>query len=254
MRVILRARDDAWFYYIVNKNAVRLPAQPLPYANTAVRRSMMDRFHRDSSLDRATHLREAQRRRAGYLADLKKRDQDQQRGRLYSANANNIDRAENAIEHTDAALLDILEASACVQQQHREVYDGSSRAPATGSQNSPRFSRPQSRPLHPTRPSTTPATAAASGRAKSPPRLVGGSCSKENRQAATDRAVRVYSAGVGTANGGRRRRSPVTPLPAWDDRSPSPSSADQQRRRLSPREHGRRPVHDAGVGKAEKVR
>lgn len=215
---------------------------------------MMDRFHRDSSLDRATHLRDTQRRRAGYLADLKRRDEEQQRGRRYSAN-NSIDHAENVSEQSDASLLDILEASAGVQQQHREIYDGSSRAPPTGSQSSPRFSRPQSRPLYPTRPSTTPATATATpGRAKSPSRLGGESCPKENRQAATERAVRVYSAGVGIANGGHRHRSPVKSLPAWDDRSPSPSSAEQQRRRLSPREHGRRPVDDAGVGKAGKVR
>lgn len=210
----------------------------------------MDRFHRDSSLDRAMHLREAQRRRAGYLADLKKRDQHQQRGRRYSTN---VDSADNASDHSDASLLDIVEVSAGVNQ-HREVFDGSSRAAATGSQSTPKFSGPQMRSPHPTRPSTTPAT----GRAKSPSRLGGGSCPKENRQAATERAVRVYSAGAGIANGGRRHRSPVTPLPAWDDRSPSPSAAEQQRRRLSPREHGRHPVpwplDDAGVGKAGKVR
>lgn len=209
---------------------------------------MMDRFHRDSSLDRATRLKEAQRRRAGYLANLKKRDEERQRGRHYSANKS-IDLAENASEQSDASLLDILEASTGGQEQHREIYDGLSRAPTTGSQSSPRFSHPQSRALYPTRPSTTPATAtAAAGRAKSPSRLGGGSCSKENRQAATERAVRVYSAGAGIANGGgRRHRSPVKPLPAWDDRSPSPSSAEQQRRRLSPREHDGRPVDDAGI-------
>lgn len=210
---------------------------------------MMDRFHRDSSLDRATHLREAQCRRAGYLGDLKKRDQDQQRGRRHFTG---IDHADNASEHSHASLLDILEASAGVQQQHRKIYDGSSRAPATGSQSNPRFSRPQPRPLYPTRPSTTPATAAA-GRAKSPSRLGGGPCSKENRQAATERAVRVYSAGARIANGALRHRSPVAPLPAWDDRSPSPSAAEQQRRRLSPREHGRRSKGDAGVEKEGKV-
>lgn len=228
---------------------------PPPLHETALPRSMMERFHRDSSLDRATHLREVQRRRAGYLSDLKKRDQDQQRGRRHPTNTNN-NRAENASEHSDASLLGILEASAGVEQ-HREIYDGSSRAAASGSQSSPRFSRPQSRPPYPTRPSTTPATAAA-GRAKSPSRLGdgGGACpkEKENRQAATERAVRVYSAGAGIANGGRRHRSPVTPMPAWDDRSPSPSAAEQQRRRMSPREHGRRPLDDAGVGKAGKVR
>lgn len=213
----------------------------------------MDRFHRDSSLDRATRLREAQRRRAGYLADLKKRDQDQQRGRRYSASAN-IDRAENADEHSDASLLDILEASAGAQQQHREIYEGPSKPPATGSHSSPKFGRPQSRALYPTRPSTTPATT-ATGRAKSPSRLGSGPSSKENRQAATERAVRVYSAGPRIANGGRGHRSPVTSSPpCWDDRSPSPSSVDQQRRRLSPREHGRRPVEDASIGKAGKVR
>lgn len=236
-----------------NESARCCSTRPIP---KHWKRSVADRFHRDSSLDRATHLREAQRRRAGYLADLKKRDQEQQRGRRYVYRTN-VDGVDNASEHSDASLLGLGDAAAGAKQQHREIYAGSSQAAAAEPQRSPRFNDSQTRPPCPTRPSTTPGTA-ATGRAKSPSRLGGGSCPKENRQAATARAVRVYSAGAGVPNGGHRRRSPVTSLPAWDDRSPSPSVAEQQRRRLSPREHGRHPVpwssDDVGVGKAGKVR
>lgn len=260
-----------------------------PSTNTALLlylpyRSIMDRFHRDSSLDRATRLKEAKCRRAGYLADLKKRDQDLQRGRhhLYDKLYHH-DRGD-ANERPDALLQDIVEASSAgVSQGHREVYDGLSRrdgakqgtggtraatagscsASPRGSHSSPRFHRAPTRTIVPTRPSTTPA-AAATGRLKSPARPCGdGSPPKENRQAANDRAVRVYSAGASASD--RKARQPACfgsdrvsrSPPRWDDRIPSPSAAEQHRRRLSPRENGRHPLpwplDDAGVRGAGQV-
>ncbi len=230
-----------------------MPAGSLPRSIPLRGRAIKGRFFRDSSLDRATRLKEAQERRARYLADLEKRDQDQQRGRRHYRDF--VERADGAHERLGKALLDVAEASA-ISQDHREVYDRSSRAPAAAA------GRRQSSgsPLHrrspfPVRPSTTPATAPVSGRSKSPARLGSGPCPKENRQAATDRAFRVYSAGAGSANGRHRPRSPS---PAWDDSSPPPSATEQQRRRLSPRENGRRPLpwplDDRGVGGAGQVR
>lgn len=229
----------------------------------------MDRFHRDSSLDRATRLKEAQRRRAGYLADLKKRDRDQQRGRrhLYD-NMYNHDHRDDANERPDALFQDIVEASSAgVTQEHREIYHGLSRADAatqgTGgtrtatagsgspsprsSHNSPRSDRSPMRTRFPTRPATTPAAAATRRVKSSPARLCrDGSPPKDNRQAANDRAVQVYSASAGDRRtrqsacfgGDRVSRSP----PPWDNRMPSPSAAEQHRRRLSPRENGRQPM------------
>ena len=226
-------------------------------------RAMKDRFFRDSSLDRATRLKEAQERRARYLADLKKRDQDQQRGRRHYRDL--IEHADYANERPGALLLDAAEASA-ISQEHREVYERSSRAPAAGTAAG--AGQLQRRSQFPVRPSTTPA-AAALGKSKSPVRLGSGPSPKENRQAATDRAVRVYSAGAGVTNGRHRHRSPTDgdtrggdgvfrPSPAWDDSSPPPSTTEQQRRRLSPRENGRRPLpwplDDGGVGGTGQVR
>lgn len=237
----------------------------LPQSVSLRGRAMKDRFFRDSSLDRATRLKEAQERRARYLADLEKRDQDQQRGHRHFRDF--VERAGDAYERLGAPMRDVAEASA-INQDHREVYDRSSRAPAPASGRRQSSGSPlRRRSPFPVRPSTTPAAAApppVSGRSKSPARLGSGQSPKENRQAATDRAVRVYSAGAGAANGRHRHRSPgggdgvFRPMPAWDDSSPPPSATEQQRRRLSPRENGRRPLPwplDArGVGGAGQVR
>ncbi|CAM9369128.1 unnamed protein product, partial [Scytosiphon promiscuus] len=233
-------------------------------------RSIMGRFRRDSSLDRATHLKEARDRRSGYLADLEKRDQDRERGGdRYSGE----DRSSNYEERSTIVLLKDSVGSSAVgnhQRQQRKLYDEPLRAaPAAahgtsntgvihpggptsgspsrgGSQSSPMFHRPSTRSPRPKRPSTTPA------RAKSPPRLGGnGSPPKENRQSATERAARIYRAGAGSVGSLRRPTSPARsgtdgsvfkPQPPWSNRIPPKSPAERSPRRLSPREHGRHPL------------
>lgn len=194
----------------------------------------MGRFHRDGSLDRATRLKEAQERRIGYLADLKKRDQQQARGSRHHVNSECL---ENIWLDRGEIHDQGVASAACYMMGTAETAAGSPFP--YGSHSSPRFQHPSRRPPIPNRPSTTPAVSPK--RAVSPARLRG-LPQRENRQAANERAVRVYSAG---ARAGRSSHPTVCGgvcrSPPWDDRT-LPTNADPPRRCLSPRENGRHPL------------
>ncbi|CAM9503547.1 unnamed protein product, partial [Ectocarpus sp. 13 AM-2016] len=213
-------------------------------------RSMMGRFHRDGSLDRATRLKEAQDRRIGYLADLKKRDQQQERGNRHRVNSERLE--NNWLDRGE--IHDQGVASAAGNMVGKAETAAGSPFPH-GSHSSPRFQHASRRSSIPNRPSTTPAVSPT--RAVSPARLRG-LPQKENRQAANERAVRVYSAGARSCpSGGRNPHPPVVcRSPPWDDRT-LPTTADPHRRRLSPRENGRYPLpwplDDIGVGRKRQV-
>ncbi|CBJ30833.1 hypothetical protein Esi_0217_0008 [Ectocarpus siliculosus] len=208
-------------------------------------RSMMGRFHRDGSLDRATRLKEAQDRRIGYLAALKKRDQQQERGSRHHVNSERLE--NNWLDRGE--IHDQGVASAAGNMVGIAEMAAGSPFPR-GSHSSPRFQHTSKRLPIPNRPSTTPAVSPTG--AVSPARIRG-LPQRENRQAANERAVRVYSAGARAGpNGGRNPHPPVVcRSPPWDDRT-LPTTADPQRRRLSPRENGRHPLpwplDDIGVG------
>lgn len=210
----------------------------------------MGRFHRDGSLDRATRLKEAQDRRIGYLVDLKKRDQQQERGSRHHVNSERLE--NNWLDRGE--IHDQGVASAAGNMVGKAETAAGSPFPH-GSHSSPRFQHASRRSPIPNRPSTTPAVSPT--RAVSPARLRG-LPQKENRQAANERAVRVYSAGARSCpSGGRNPHPPVVcRSPPWDDRT-LPTTADPHRRRLSPRENGRYPLpwplDDIGFGGRRQV-
>ncbi|CAN0399280.1 unnamed protein product, partial [Ectocarpus sp. 12 AP-2014] len=213
-------------------------------------RSMMGRFRRDGSLDRATRLKEAQDRRIGYLAVLKKRDQQQERGSRRHVNSERL--KNNWLDRGE--IHDQGVASAAGNMVGKAETAAGSPFPH-GSHSSPRFHHASRRSPIPNRPSTTPAVSPT--RAVSPARLRG-LPQKENRQAANERAVRVYSAGARSCpSGGRNPHPPVVcRSPPWDDRT-LPTTADPHWRRLSPRQNGRYPLpwplDDIGVGGRRQV-
>lgn len=156
-------------------------------------RSIAGRFQQDSSLGRATRAKEAQYHRAAHLADLDERDRRQRQQHQQRGDRN-------------ASSCPGLTLTVTIQDVERRTH-GRSRPPATTSaslvvpptsisRSSLRLSRPISGLKRP--PSATTTAATESMRKPASPR-------KENRQTATERAVRVYSHIPGVASSGSCR-------------------------------------------------
>lgn len=147
---------------------------------------MAGRFHQDTSLDRATRLKEAQRRRAALLAELEERDK-------LRAGTNE----ENAGSGPCSNLP--LEPQGVAVEKHVLSPTDTNQAVADASPTSPRVWNPRFRQ----RPDI--ASGVAGALFPGSPKRPRGAPPKENRQAANERAVDVYSAG---GIGSPRRWSP----------------------------------------------
>lgn len=188
-------------------------------------RSIAGRFQQDSSLGRATRAKGAQGRRAAHLADLDERDRRQRRQRGDS-NASSCPGLTVNVTTEDAE-----------RKTHGRSPPRATRSaslvvpPPSNSRSSPRLSRPVSDLKRPPSATTTTTAAAVTESLRKPttPR-------KENRQTATERAVRVYSHNPGiAASASCRPRSPkragsTSPRGSWPRGSEMRGPAAEPRR------------------------
>lgn len=181
---------------------------------------MAGRFHEDTSLDRATRLKEAQERRAARLAEVDERDK-----RVAAGGEN---RPSSPCFNL---LLSENDAEGVPGDRHVRLLPDADRvieAPPTSPREfSPRF-----------RQWASAAKGAMGTSVLRSPRRPMSSHPKENRQAANERAVEVYSAG---GTGYRRPR----PLRRAESTSPSGAGSMWNVRRLLSAE-GRRATAPAG--------
>lgn len=176
---------------------------------TLFNRSIVGRFRQDASLDRATHLKEVQERRAARIKELDERDERIARCRQDNDDDNKHNASSSGSEDVLQAILD-AEEEARLLRARQPAVDG----PDHTAQSPPPSARKYYSPRRP------PAGAAGIGSPTRP----NGPVLRENRQAANDRAVEVYSAGAAT--GSRRSRpprrsgstSPRRPRSLWNGR------------------------------------
>lgn len=150
---------------------------------------MAGRFYEDTSLDRATRLKEVQRRRAALLAELDERDK--QRAVTSEENAASSSFSNLLLEPQDSEVVAV--------EKHALLPADTNQAVVQASQTSPRAWSPRFRQR------SNVANGVAGTQLPGSPKRPTGAHPKENRQAANERAIDVYSAsGIGSP----RRRSP----------------------------------------------